>query len=272
MRRGICVVLLSVVCFGLTQQAVSQDEPSPRPIPPRKHAPATPRRPFTAVSKITRVSPQADGTTITQESTKVIARDSQNRVMTSITTIPLSDCEASISHVSVLDRDAHTMSRWSVPGDQVTVMNLPEKGSGNSLCAATLVLGERLEVVPMPKAQHGRPVSRSLGTETIQGVEARGERTVITYPAGAIGNSEPLDRTTELWLATDLGMSLIVRLVVGDPLSGKLTSELQDLDLNEPNPRVFEPPPEYRVVHQDYPKFPAVDTHSGKAPAPNPGQ
>jgi hypothetical protein len=270
MRGIICGVWALFAVAGLLLPVAGQVTPGratdvPK-TPQRVNLPLTPRLPSTATFKITRVAPQSDGTTLTIESTKVLAWDSQRRQMTSILSAPPSDEQTPTTHFSALDRDAQTVSRWSVPGDQVTVMNLPEKLAGRSLCVANLVLLEPLQMVPMPKGQHGRPETKNLGTATIQGVEVRGSRTTITFSAGTVGNSEPAARTTEVWMATEPGVDLVVRSVIDDPISGQLTSELQDLDLNEPDPRIFQPPPEYRIVHQDYPKCPSTDGKARKRP------
>jgi len=268
-RGSICGV--AALFVGLSLTALGQDERNGDTNVPRApkivdHS-VTPRLPSTATFKITRVTPQKDGDTTTQESIEMLAWDSQRRQVTSITEIPSSAEQTPLTHVTVLDRDAHTKSSWSVPGDQVTVMRLPEKESGNSLCAAKLALvGPRLEV-PMPKARHERPVTQSLGKVVIDGVEARGSRTTITFPAGAMGNIEPLVRTTELWFAVDPGLDIIVRMMVDDPLSGKLTRELQDLDMNEPDPRVYLPPPGYQIVQRDYPKCPPSQIQGEKPPS-----
>lgn len=93
-----------------------------------------------------------------------------------------------------------------------------------------------------------------LGTETIAGIEARGRRTVTTTPAGAIGNNEPLVRTSEMWTAVAPGLrGLVASQVSDDPQSGKTDKELVNLNQSEPDPSVFEPPAEYEIVSKDAP-------------------
>ncbi|MGD0732733.1 MAG: hypothetical protein ABR956_15830 [Terracidiphilus sp.] len=276
MRGSICGVLaLAAICALPVANLVARGQTTDVPKPRQRVNPLfTPRLPSTATFKITRVTPQADGSTPIQEWTEVIAWDSEKRQLTSTATIPQSGDQAPTTQVVVLDRKARTVSRWSVPGEQVTVTDLPDKRSGTSLCAATFALTSiepRLEV-PIGKAPHGMPVTQSLGKVMIDGVEARGSRTTVPFQSDAIGSSESLTRITEVWSATDPGVDLIVRLMVDDPLSGKLTRELQDLDMNEPDPRLYLPPPEYRIVHQDYPKCPASQVQSGKSPSPLPEQ
>jgi hypothetical protein len=233
--------------------------------------PYTPRLPFTATFKITQTKPQDDGSTITQEWTEVRAWSSQRRMMKSITTIPQSDDQTPTTNVVVVDRAAHTISRWSVPGQQVTVTKQPPAAPGTVPCAAILTLGlvEPTEISPLVKVPHGRPVNRDLGIQTIQEVEARGGMTTWVTRSGAVGNNEPLIRTREIWLSTKPGLNLLVRVKTSDPLLGKTTRELEDLNLNEPSPMVFQPPANYEVVQRDAPECPAPRTN-GERPASRP--
>jgi hypothetical protein len=88
-------------------------------------------------------------------------------------------------------------------------------------------------------------VREDLGTDNIMGVEVRGSRTTVTTPAGAEGNDQPLVRTDELWMAPSLGMAL--RTISDDPRMGRTVREVVTVDLNEPDPALFQPPADYKV-------------------------
>jgi hypothetical protein len=93
-----------------------------------------------------------------------------------------------------------------------------------------------------------------LGTQTINGVEARGRRVTTTTPAGAIGNDAPLTSITETWTATMPGLSgLFVRSVFDSPQTGKSTRELTNFTLAEPDASVFQPPEGYEIVNRPAP-------------------
>jgi hypothetical protein len=100
------------------------------------------------------------------------------------------------------------------------------------------------DVAPPPSVE--RDVKREdLGADTIMGVEVRGSRTTVTTPAGAMGNDQPLVRTDEIWMAPSLGM--VLRSVSDDPRMGKTNREVVSLDLNNPDPALFQPPAGYEV-------------------------
>jgi len=273
MRESIWGVLTLVAVVGLALPASGQIARNRTTIVEEKRD-FTPRLPSTATFKITRVRRLADGTTITQESTEVLAWDSQKRQMTSTTTIPQTDDQTPATHFVVLDRVARTISRWSVPGQRATVSNLPVTGSGISPCATSLTLAEPDEVSSTARSPRtkfvSRPVTQNLGVEIIQDVEARGTRTTTTIPAGAIGNSEPLVRTSEFWRATQPGLDLAVRTITDDPQTGKMTKELENLDINEPNPSLFQPPADYEVVQKDAPACPSASAVNVEQPSSPP--
>jgi hypothetical protein len=226
------------------------------------------RLPYTAEYKTTRVQTLGDGTTITHESTEVTALDSQGRRMTATTTTATSGDQTPRTHVLVFDPVDRTNSSWSVPGKKATVTHLPEPGAARPSCSSsTAVSFER--VAPTQPVQRVRPTVEDLGTETIQGIEAHGRRTTTTTPAGAIGNNEPLLRTSELWTAVDRGLGgLVVRQVSDDPQSGKMTKELTNFNQSEPDAAVFQPPFDYEIVSRDVPVASCPSTGETEPPPP----
>jgi hypothetical protein len=206
------------------------------------------RLPYTADYKITSVKTLADGTTITHESTEVVALDSQGRRMTSTTTLPNSADQSPRTHVSVFDPVAHTNTNWNVPGERATVMNMTVPGAARAGCAAA-VSGRPASVAGILPI---KPVMEDLGTETINGVEARGRRMTTTTPAGAVGNDAPLVHINESWTAVLPGLSgLLVRSVNDDPQTGKTDKELTNLEQAEPEASFFLPPAEYELENKD---------------------
>jgi hypothetical protein len=233
-------------------------------------APA-PRLPYTAEYKNTRVQTLANGSTITHESTEVVALDSQGRRMTSTTNIPLSGDQTQRTMVTVFDPVARTNSNWTVPGKKATVMAMPVPGAPRTSCATSTT---PVLLAPSPGVQRQQPTVEDLGTETIQGVEARGRRITTTTPAGAIGNDAPLVSTTETWTAIAPGLrGLMARNVIDNPQSGKTARELTNFTQAEPDPSVFQPPSDYEIVNKPAPGSvcPAEEgTESPTAPIPPP--
>jgi hypothetical protein len=206
------------------------------------------RLPYTAEFRVTHVQTLADGSTVTRETTEVHARDSQGRTLNISSTTPATDDEMVHSSVNIRDPVAHTHTWWAVPGQQITVSNMPAPGSARAACAGT-------NLAAMPRATADprmKPAVEDLGKQTFQGVEAQGRRTVWTIPARTIGNSDDLVRTDEVWFSTTPGFTGInIRQVYDDPQSGRTTRELVKLTQGEPDGALFQPPADFEVVTQE---------------------
>jgi hypothetical protein len=87
-----------------------------------------------------------------------------------------------------------------------------------------------------------------LGTQQLEGVEARGRRSTVTYPAGTLASDQPVKRTTESWISDSLRLSLLTR--TADPRSGEMIVKLTNLKQSEPDAALFQPPPDYRIVDE----------------------
>jgi hypothetical protein len=217
----------------------------------RSHTPRTSetnvraaKTPYTAEYKITHVQALADGTTITRESTEVRALDSQGRRMTA-TTIASGD-RAPQTHVIVYDPVGRTQTTWHSPGKiaHVFKMSTPE---AEHTCSRDM--RDDVSVVSGPKS---KLTSENLGTESIQGVEARGRRYTTTISAGAMGNDAPVVSTSESWTALNVGLNgLVVRYIRDDPRSGKTTRVLTSLSQSDPDPATFQPPEGYEIVTKE---------------------
>jgi hypothetical protein len=202
------------------------------------------KTPYTAEYKITHVQTLTDGTTITRETTEVKALDSQGRRMIA-TTITSGD-RAPATHVMVYDPVARAQTIWRAPGKIAHVFKMSTPGAERT-CARDM--RDDVSVVSGPKS---KMTSENLGTESIQGVEARGRRYTTTIPAGAMGNDAPLVSTSEMWTALAGGLNgLLVRDIRDDPRSGKTTRELTSLSQSEPDPATFQPPEGYEIVTKE---------------------
>ena len=99
------------------------------------------------------------------------------------------------------------------------------------------------------KSDSGNVVREDLGADTIMGVKVYGSRTTSTTPAGAMGNDQPLVHTDVIWMAPSLGMAL--RSVSDDPRMGKTGREVVSVDLNNPDPSLFQPPAGYQLETEE---------------------
>ncbi len=252
MRGSICGVLTLVAVAGMALPLASQVERGRTRV--EMAHPHMVRLPYTAKYKVTHTRTLANGSTITHESSEVVAVDAQGRRMSSSTIVPLSDEQTPVTHISVNDPVAHTNSSWTVPGQKVTVMAMPAPGAALSSCAPTTTAPVHFSAPLMQ-----RPEMEDLGTETIEGVEARGYRTITTIPAGKIGNDAPMQRTSEEWRAIAPGLTgLVVRQLTNDPHAGNMNKELVNFTQAEPDAALFQPPPNYEIVNKEAPACPGT--------------
>jgi hypothetical protein len=87
--------------------------------------------------------------------------------------------------------------------------------------------------------------TETLGTSLVEGVQAEGTRTVVTIPAGTIGNQAPIEMVSERWFSPELGVVVMSRRT--DPRFGETTYRLQNIARGEPSPELFQVPPDYTV-------------------------
>jgi hypothetical protein len=97
--------------------------------------------------------------------------------------------------------------------------------------------------------------TESLGSKTIEGVNAEGTRTTITIPAGQEGNEQPMQTVIESWYSPDLQTVVLSRRT--DPRNGETVTRYTNISRNEPVHALFELPADY-----------AVEQTQGRGPRP----
>ena len=90
-----------------------------------------------------------------------------------------------------------------------------------------------------------RPTVEDLGTQVIEGLEAKGQRITRIIPAGAEGNDQPIQITSESWYSSEPRIPLIY--ITNDPRHGETVMHLTNLALEEPPAELFQVPPGYTV-------------------------
>jgi hypothetical protein len=88
--------------------------------------------------------------------------------------------------------------------------------------------------------------SESLGTQTIEGVQAQGTRMTRTIPAGQIGNENPIQVVTETWYSPDLQMMVMRK--SSDPRRGETVTQVQNVSRTEPATTLFQVPADFKVT------------------------
>jgi hypothetical protein len=89
------------------------------------------------------------------------------------------------------------------------------------------------------------PVTERLGTKEMQGLGVTGRRETYTIPAGAEGNDRPLVIVSETWYSSEMGITLLDKRV--DPRTGETEKRVTNLKQTEPDPALFQIPPNYTI-------------------------
>jgi hypothetical protein len=97
------------------------------------------------------------------------------------------------------------------------------------------------------------PKIEQLGKQTIEGVEAEGQRATITIPAGEIGNELPIQIVSESWYSPELQVTVMSR--HSDPRMGETVYKLTNINRAEPARALFEVPSDYTIKETIEPKM-----------------
>jgi TonB family protein len=216
-----------------SQAAQTAQAPAPAcnncPTPAVQHL-----QPYIAKTHSTNVQTRADGTTVTTVTEGQTWRDADGRVRgESIRTPP----NGAPSHFnSIYDPVTRIIMSWTV-GDPsadkiVGVHRLPQPAS------------QPTPISPQTAPRYP-PKSESLPPQTILGFNVPGTRNTYTIPAGHQGNDHDVTITTEYWYAPSLGIQL--RNITDDPINGKTTTEVTDIQFVDPDPALFQPPDGYQL-------------------------
>jgi len=87
--------------------------------------------------------------------------------------------------------------------------------------------------------------TESLGTQTIEGLQAQGTRTTFTIAANAMGNEAPIQIVSERWYSADLQMVVLSKR--SDPRTGETVTRLTNINRSEPSAALFQIPADYKV-------------------------
>ena len=204
--------------------------------------------PYTAEAVTETTQTLGDGNRIAQTSSVKLYRDGQGRERqdegrAETTRILISDPVSRVSFT--LDPRTHTGQKSPIFGQREVAAAV------NKLELATLnfvyiVNGEtgtlytrRAPGSPDPATEQQRP-------RTIEGVFATGTRTTVTIPAGQIGNLLPIEVVDEAWYSPDLQMNVMTK--HSDPRTGEVVYQLKNISRGEPDPSLFQVPPDYKIT------------------------
>lgn len=231
--------------------------------------------PFSADAVTETVQTLADGNRITNSSTTKLYRDSEGRTRQELgsdaqtmTVLPFPGPTLSHAEVLISDPVAGVSYRLNSMGRTAVKLSLPRSArtivrerdhaeAGNAASLKHLPEADATRMSEFFTLQSGNNMvfhtntsgqikTESLGKQTIEGVEAQGQRVTQTIPAGRIGNQMPIVSTTETWFSPGLQ-----RLIVSkrhDPRFGDTTFKLTNITLTEPAAALFQVPSDYTVI------------------------
>jgi hypothetical protein len=118
------------------------------------------------------------------------------------------------------------------------------------------VLKKKLEMVQRGGTDADPWKKESLGTQTIEGVNAEGTRATLTIPAGEIGNTLPIEVVDETWYSPELQIMVMVK--HRDPRSAETTYRMTNINRGEPDRSLFEVPADYAVAEGKWSPKPPI--------------
>lgn len=227
-------------------------------ISPRGFGPAVTGAPYSGERVTEHVLVAADGTRFSQSSKfEAVYRDFQGRTRTERpliiapengpVVIEIFDPVAGYGYA--LDMPKKVAHRYSFPSAPRQLATAPEAvGAGGG--GAT---GSAGAAVPAPAGATPRPQVKQedLGSQVIEGVMATGKRFIQIWPAGAQGSDRPFQSTSETWFSSELKITILTRSV--DPRAGETTTKLTNITRSDPDPSLFAPPPDFKIVDETGP-------------------
>ncbi|MGH9606667.1 MAG: hypothetical protein ACRD3N_13330 [Terracidiphilus sp.] len=194
--------------------------------------------PFMAIAKTLVVRILPDGSTVTSQNARVVARDMDGRIFQErrrFVPVPNPDNRPSLVRVNdYYDPLAHTVYDCN-PYTRVCniynyhpIMSQPPTPVGLRPGGRTYLTRENLR------------------TDMLDGQEAIHTRETFTVFSQTIGNTKNIIRVVDYWYSPTLGINL--KVVRHDPRDGDQTLWLTDLNLSAPDPATFRAPADYRIV------------------------
>jgi hypothetical protein len=204
--------------------------------------------PYTATVSTEMTQVLGDGNRIVNKTTASVARDSQGRTRREETMGMAGPWQVNGPKLVFID-DPTSQTNYVLDANKQTAMVVKTAG----FSAPGPEAGFKVEFQGKgPGGNQPEEVkTESLGTQVIEGVSAEGKRVTRTIPAGQIGNTQPIEITSEVWTSPDL--QVVVMSKHNDPRFGETTYQLTGIQRAEPDRSLFEVPPGYTVKNMPGP-------------------
>ena len=202
-------------------------------------------QPFSADLEIDRIQTLADGSHIHSAQHLQYYRDGEGRIrqeiytrqgpyqqgLEELSTVTITDTPTNV-HYSLLPR-FHTGRQSVIFSQPVSPPTFPQAMSSP---------------VRQPSPLTPKSVFESLGTQTIEGIVAEGNRVNTIWPINSQGNDAVFVTVSEGWRSEETGLKLLDKL--SDPRSGVRVQRFTNIVRGEPDPSLFHVPPDYTIKDQ----------------------
>ncbi len=225
--------------------AVNFNTPRGRPTP------AVTGAPYSADEVTENVQTLADGTHVNQKkNVRHFVRDSQGRTRTErLITRDANGWSLGVSEIRdpveglyyILDEQNKVAHRFATPATPAPAA-VPRPAVSPQTQVGT--------PSPKPVTDAAQPErsNEKLGSQMMEGVMVEGFRSTTTWPVGAQGNDRPIVATHESWVSEELKTDVLTK--ISDPRFGETTFKLTKIERTEPDPALFQVPPDYTIVDE----------------------
>lgn len=196
----------------------------------------------------------ADGNHIHYEVHGKIFRDSEGRMRTETEAPHFTPDSKPFVHINITDLVEGRIIFLDAEHKIATVTLLGKPQSHPGVGGSISPTGNHTQTPVAPavtnSGQRTAPVMRDsspedLGTSQIEGFTVMGTRYTHVVEAGVMGNDKPIATTSERWFSTDLKADLVN--ISESPDSGKHVRKLVNIRAGEPDPLLFQVPPDFTV-------------------------
>jgi hypothetical protein len=229
--------------------------------------------PFSVEEESERSQVLADGTHVNQTTQTHLYRDSQGRTRSELVPgqlqdgghrtqiVQIHDPVAHIRYMLDLSRQVARRYELPAPGQNRTPVTAPNETADQQPPAAVehapiSSATEPADQAGQTQAGQTKVTHVSLGKQTFEGIEARGLQTTTIIPVGAAGNDREIEIVCETWESRELRLTMLSKCT--DPLHGDQSRRVVGIDRSEPDPSLFQVPPNFRI--EDAPNQAAPDT------------
>ena len=244
-RSKLVVLMLLLLTGILTAQVVVQPR---RPVTNRvtvltiptapQVSPGAKGIPFSAETVTITEQVLADGNRIHQEKHGKTFRDSEGRTRyeTEFARIIVAGQEIEQIHISIQDPVQHVLISLDPQTKTARVHHLEQRPAAS----------RPTPVQPRPTSTPAvTSIVEALGKQQLEGFTATGTRRTETFPPGTLGNEQPIVIVSENWFCAELRAVLLS--VRDDPRFGHTTTKLMYTQRADPDPTLFQIPPDYTV-------------------------